>query len=111
MDTFDVVVWEDSLSDGSTCYAAWCSYVLGVSGQGDTDDEAMADILSAMAANVFDPWPADGQVFQERQAADDEMAELFQELDAEGMRYSVHRVTRSDLRAHYHPVLQSTPAV
>lgn len=71
----------------------------------------MADILSAMAANVFDPWPADGPVFQERQAADDEMSELFQQLDAEGMRYSVHRVTRSDLCAHYRPVLQSTPAV
>ena len=111
MNTFDVVVWEDSLSDGSTCYAAWCSYVLGVNGQGDTEAEAMADILSAMATNVFDPWPADGPVFQDRQAADDEMAQLYQQLDAEGFQYRLHHVTLNDLRAVYQPALEPTPAV
>ena len=111
MDTFTVVTWTDALSDGSTSYAAWCSYVLGVWGQGDTEDEALADILSAMAANVFDPWPADAPVFQERQVADAEMAQLYQQLDAGGFQYRLHHVTRSDLQAVYQPALEPTPAV
>ena len=109
MDAYDVVVWEDSLSDGSLAYSAWCAYVLGVSGQGDTEGDALADILSAMAANVFDPWPADSPIFQDTQTAADEMAELMRELGDDGTNYRLHRVTKDDLRAAYRPVSDAVP--
>ena len=38
---FDVVVWRDTLSDGSTCYAEICPAVDRAHGQGDTEDEAL----------------------------------------------------------------------
>ena len=95
MDTFDVVVWEDSLSDGSTCYAAWCSYVLGVGGQGDTEAEALERITNMMNDVVCHPWPgesAEDALADERTAAA-EMADLMRELSDEGTPYRVHRVT------------------
>ena len=55
MYTFDVLVWEDPLEDRTMGYGAWCSYVVGVSGQGDTEEEALADIVSAMTRR--DPAP------------------------------------------------------
>ena len=92
MNTFDVVVWEDSLSDGSTCYAAWCSYVLGVSGQGDTDAEALQDITSAMTDIIHYPWD-DGDSLADFETAAGEMADIMRELSAEGIAYKVHRVS------------------
>ena len=55
MDSFEVVVWRDEISDGTRRYAAWCPAAIGVWGQGDTEAEAMSDILSAIAANVYSP--------------------------------------------------------
>ena len=46
MDSFEVVVWQDEISDGTRHYAAWCPAAIGVWGQGDTEAEAMSDILS-----------------------------------------------------------------
>ncbi len=92
MDTFDVVVWEDSLSDGSTCYAAWCSYVLGVSGQGDTEAEALEDITSAMTDVIHYPWD-DGVSLADFETAAAEMADVMRELSAEGTPFKVNRVS------------------
>jgi predicted RNase H-like HicB family nuclease len=92
MDTFDVVVWEDSLSDGSTCYAAWCSYVLGVSGQGDTEAEALEDITSAMTDVIHYPWD-DGVSLADFETAAAEMADVMRELSAEGTSFNLHRVS------------------
>ncbi len=92
MDTFDVVVWEDSLSDGSTCYAAWCSYVLGVSGQGDTEAEALEDITSAMTDVIHYPWD-DGVSLADFETAAAEMADVMRELSAEGIPFKVNRVS------------------
>ena len=71
--------------------------------------DALADILSAMAANVFDPWPADSPIFQDTQTAADEMAELMRELGDDGTNYRLHRVTKDDLRAAYRPVSDAVP--
>ena len=92
MDIYDVVVWQDSLSDGSICYAAWCSYVLGVSGQGDTEDEALADITAAMTDVIHYPWD-DGKSLAEPEEAAAEMADIIRELSGEGIGYRVHRVS------------------
>ena len=47
MYTFDVLVWEDHIgSDGSTWDTArGARMYIGVSGQGDTEEEALADIV------------------------------------------------------------------
>ena len=108
MQAYDVIVWEDGLSDGSTCYAAWCTSVLGVSGQGDTEDAALADILSAMAANVFDPWPEDWPAFQDDAIAEAELRQLVAELTASATWYRRHQITQDMLRAAYRPVQETT---
>ena len=98
MDKFEVVVWHDTLADGTICYAAWCTSVLGVSGQGDTEEEALADILSAMAANVFEPWPDDWPVEPDARTAAAELETLIAELEEAGTWYRRRRVTRDALR-------------
>ena len=92
MHTFDVVVWEGTLSDGSTCYAAWCSYVLGAGAQGDTETEALERITSMMVDAINDPWPGETELADEQTAAAD-MDDLMRELSDEGIAYRVHRVT------------------
>ena len=94
MHTFDVLVWEDTTSDGSVGYAAWCSYVLGVGGQGDTEEEALADITSMMTDVILHPWEDGKSLADEAQAAA-EMAAIVEELSAEGVPYKVHRVSIS----------------
>lgn len=91
MHTFDVVVWEDSLSDGSMCYGAWCSYVLGVWGQGETEAEALADITTAMTDVIHYPWD-DGKSLADYEEAAAEMARLIRELTDEDVSYRVHQV-------------------
>ncbi len=91
MHTFEVVVWEDSLSDGSTCYGAWCSYVLGVWGQGETEAEALADITAAMTDVIHYPWD-DGKSLANYEEAAAEMARLMRELTDEDVSYRVHQV-------------------
>ena len=92
MDTFDVVVWGGTLSDGSPCYAAWCSYVLGVGGQGDTEAEALQDITSAMTDVIHYPWD-DGVSLADFETAAAEMSDIMQELSTGGIAYTVHRVS------------------
>ena len=91
MRTFDVLVWEDTTSDGSIGYSAWCSYVVGVWGQGDTVEEALADITSAMADIIHYPWD-DGVSLANPEEAAAKMADLAQRLSNEGAPYSVHQV-------------------
>ena len=111
MGTYAVVIWQDTLSDGAVCYSAWCPSVLGVSGQGDTEADAMADILSAMAANVFDPWPADWPVIQNAETADAELRQLAAELSDSGAWHRRHQVTQDTLRAAYRPAPEATSIV
>ena len=92
MHTFDVITWEGTLSDGSTCYSAWCSYVLGVGAQGDTEVEALDGITAMMIDAIDNPWP-DGAALADTQAAEAEMADLMGELTDEGITYRVHQVT------------------
>ncbi len=92
MPTFDVLVWEDSLSDGSVGYSAWCSYVLGVSGQGYTEDEALADITKAMVDIITEPWD-DGRSLEDVDTAAADMANLLQELVAEDIPHRMHKVS------------------
>ena len=92
MHTFDVITWKGTLSDGSTCYSAWCSYVLGVGAQGDTEAEALEGITAMMVDAIDNPWP-DGAALADEPAAESEMADLMRELTNEGISYCVHRVT------------------
>ena len=94
MASYDVVVFQDFLSDGSVCYGAWCSSVLGTWGQGDTEAEALQDIIWSMEANLFDPLPGEipGDALAEESAAAAEMGELLQELADEGIPYRIFPV-------------------
>ena len=114
MDTFEIVIWEDETSDGTLGYSSWCTAVIGVSGQGETEQEALDDIASSMSVNIFEPWPADAPVFYPAEVAAAEQVDLLAELDAEGIPYRMHRLTMDDLRATYHKVhvlgIVKTPA-
>ena len=92
MHAFDVLVWEDTTSDGSIGYAAWCSYVLGVGGQGNTEEEALADITSMMTDVILHPWE-DGESLADPATAATEMAEIMAELSAESIPHQMHRVS------------------
>lgn len=94
MHTFEVLVWEDATSDGTPGYAAWCSYVLGVGGQGDTEEEALADITSVMTDVILHPWE-DGKSLADEAEAATEMAKIMEELAAEGVPYKIHKVSIS----------------
>ena len=94
MYTFDVLTWPGTLSDGSTCYGAWCSYVVGVWGQGETEEEALAEIISVMTDVILHPWE-DGVSLADPQNAAAEMAEIMEEISAEGIPYKMHSVSIS----------------
>lgn len=92
MHTFDVIVWAGPLSDGSISYSCWCSYVVGVWGHGETEEKALADIVSAMTDVIHYPWD-DGVSLADFETAASEMASVMQELSEEGIDYKVHRVS------------------
>ena len=92
MNTFDVVVWKGELSDGSTCYAAWCSYVSGVWGQGDTESEALAEVAGMIVDVVNDPDDA-AESLVDYETAAAKTAELMQELKDDGTDSWVRRVS------------------
>ena len=94
MYTFDVLVWEDPLEDGTMGYGAWCSYVVGVWGQGDTEEEALADITTAMTDVIHYPWD-DGVSLANAEEAATEMAGIIEELLSEGIPYKMHQVSIS----------------
>ena len=101
MESFEVVVWQDEISDGTQRYAAWCPAAIGVWGQGDTEAEAMSDILSAIAANVHNPWPAGAPAFYDAATGAAKMADLVAELDGEGIPYWTRRAGLADLPMDY----------
>ena len=70
-------------------YGAWCSYVIGVSGQGDTEEEALADIVSVMTDVILHPWE-DGKSLADGAQAAAEMAAIMEELSAESVPYRMH---------------------
>ena len=78
---YEVVVWRDTLSDGSICYAAICPAIARAHGQGDTEQEALSDVADTMAG-YLERMP--GRV-KHGQAAQDDTAELLSELTAEGI--------------------------
>ena len=92
MHTFDVVVWPGELSDGSTCYAAWCSYVLGIWAQADTEAEALESITAMMVDVIEHPWD-DGLSLADPEEARAEMDRVMEDLSGEGIAYRVHQVS------------------
>lgn len=85
---YDVVVWRDTLSDGSICYAALCPAVAMAHGQGDTEEEALVDVADTMA--VFaEKMP--GRV-KTGEAAANEMSKTLAGLLAEGLSPRVCQV-------------------
>lgn len=85
---YDVVVWVDDLSDGSTCFAAVCPAVDHAHGQGDTEMEVLIDVADTMAL-YLEKTPDRVKVGQ---AAADELAELVAELTADGLTYWIRQV-------------------
>ena len=95
MYTFDVLVSKGELSDGSTCYAAWCSYLYGVWGQGDTEEEALTEVRLMMTDVVNDPEDlAESLVDPEAAAA--EMADMIREREAEGVPCWTRQISVAD---------------
>ncbi len=95
MYTFDVLVWEDAASDGSAGCAAWCSYVYGVWGQGDTEEEALTEVKLMITDVIEDP--ADlAESLVDPEAAAAEMADMIREREAEGISYWVRQVSVAD---------------
>lgn len=78
---YQVVVWRGTLSDGSTCYAAICPAVRRVHGQGDTEDDALAEIADAIACFL----ELEPEMIKHGKAADDDLASLIADLEAEGV--------------------------
>ena len=85
----EVVVWQDELSDGSTCYAAVFPALNHANGQGDTEEEALVEVADGIAC-FLEHIP---DRLKTGQAAEDEMAELVAELTAEGMECWFRKVT------------------
>ena len=78
---YDVVVWRDTLSDGSVCYAAICPAIDRAHGQGDTEAEALVDVADTMAI-YLDHKPEKSKTGQ---AAQEAVSELIAELTADGV--------------------------
>ncbi len=95
MYTFDVLVSKGELSDGSTCYAAWCSYLYGVWGQGDTEEEALTEVRLMMTDVVNDPEDLAESLVNPEDAAN-EMAGMMREREAEGVSCWVRQVSVAD---------------
>ncbi len=85
---YDVVVWLDDLSDGSKCYAAVCPAIAHAHGQGDSEEEALAEAADTMAV-FMEKMP--GRV-KNGQAAQDELEALLAELAADSVTHWVRKV-------------------
>ena len=95
MYTFDVLVWDGELSDGSTCYAAWCTYVWGVWAQGDTEEEALETIKLIITDVINDPEDLAESLVNPEDAAN-ELARMMREREAEGDACWVRQVSVAD---------------
>ena len=85
---YEVVVWLDDLSDGSRCYAAVCPAINYAHGQGDTEEEALAEAVATMSG-FLERMPG---VAKSGQAAQDELSEKLADLAAEGIDHWVRQV-------------------
>ena len=85
---YEVVIWRDTLSDGSVCYAAICPSLRLAHGQGDTEGEALAEIAEALACFL----EREPDKLKTGQAARDAMTSLIVELTTEGVDPWVRRV-------------------
>lgn len=95
MYTFDVLVWEDPLEDGSMGYGAWCSYVHGVWGQGDTEEEALEEVTLIISDVINDP-EDQAESLVDPEAAAAEMADMIREREAEGIPCWTRQVSVGD---------------
>ena len=95
MHTFDVLVSKGELSDGSTCYAAWCSYVYGVWGQGDTEEEALEEVTLIISDVINDPEDLAESLVNPEDAAN-EMVRMMSEREAEGVPCWTRQVSVAD---------------
>ena len=95
MYTFDVLVSKGELSDGSTCYAAWCSYVHGVWAQGDTEAEALDELTLIITDVISDPADLAESLVNPQDAAK-EMEEMMRERQAEGVPCWIRQVSVTD---------------
>ena len=86
---YDVVVWQGTLSDGSTCYAAVFPALNHANGQGDTEAEALVEVADSIAC-FLEHIP---ERLKTGQAAQDEMSELVAELTSEGVEHWFRQVT------------------
>ena len=85
---YDVVVWLDELSGGSTCYAAVCPAINYAHGQGDTEAEALAEAAVTMAG-FLERMPG---IAKQGQVAQDELTEKLADLNSEGIAHWVRQV-------------------
>ena len=93
---YDVVVWLDELSDGSTCYAAVCPAINYAHGQGDTEAEALAEAAATMSG-FLERMPG---VAKSGQSAQDELTEKLADLDLEGIAHWVRQIEPAASPAH-----------
>lgn len=92
---YDVVIWRDTLSDGSICYAALCPALRHAHGQGDTEDEALCEIAEALACFL----EREPERVKTGQAARDALTDLIAELTAEGVNPWVRQVAPAAVSA------------
>ena len=85
----EVVVWQDELSDGATCYAAVFPALNHANGQGDTEEEALVEVADSIAC-FLEHIP---ERLKTGRAAQDEMSELVAELVADGVEHWFRQVT------------------
>ena len=78
---FDVVLWQDWLSDGSICYAAMCPAVDYAHGQGDKVEETLAEAANAIAV-FLEHRPGR---FKTGKAAQDAVSEMIARRVADGV--------------------------
>ena len=92
---YDVVVWRDTLSDGSICYATICPALRHAHGQGDTEDEALCEIAEALACFL----EREPERLKTGHEARDALADLITELAAEGVNPWVRQVAPASVPA------------
>jgi len=93
---YDVVVWRDTLSDGSICYAAICPAVDRAHGQVDTEDEALVDVADSIAI-YLDHMP---DRLKTGEAAREAVTKLIGELAAEGVEPWIREVAPARNQVH-----------
>jgi predicted RNase H-like HicB family nuclease len=95
MYTFDVLVWEDPSEDGSMGYGTWCSYVYGVWGQGDTEEEALQEIKLMITDVVNDPQDL-AESLVDPQDAEAEITDMIRERETEGVPCWIRQISVTD---------------